>query len=231
MKFKPTAITVFSVFSILFITSCADQGGYVPSDNLNTRVDSVSYALGYQNGLFLSDEGVEDLETSKYLSGFLSALVDSTAKMSDSEMAIIINDFRTELRDKVVEANKTEGQDFLEENLQNEDIMETESGLQYKVIEEGSGDRPTATSTVKVNYEGRLIDGTIFDSSYQRGEPIEFPLNRVIKGWTEGLQLMREGATYELYIPSELGYGNQGAGQVIKPGATLIFKVELLEVK
>jgi FKBP-type peptidyl-prolyl cis-trans isomerase FkpA/FKBP-type peptidyl-prolyl cis-trans isomerase FklB len=194
-------------------------------------MDSVSYALGYQNGLFLSDEGVEDLETSTYLSGFLTALQDSSAKLSDSEMAIIINDFRNELRNKVVDANKSEGQDFLAENLQKEGVMETESGLQYKVIEEGSGARPTASSTVKVNYEGKLIDGTIFDSSYQRGEPIEFPLNRVIKGWTEGLQLMREGATYELYIPSELGYGNQGAGQVIQPGATLIFKVELLEVK
>lgn len=122
------------------------------------------------------------------------------------------------------------GRKFLEDNAKNEGVVTTASGLQYKVLEEGFGSKPRATETVKVHYRGTLIDGTEFDSSYKRGEPISFPLNRVIAGWTEGLQLMKTGAKYELYIPYNLAYGPQGAGGVIPPYATLIFQVELLEV-
>ena len=126
---------------------------------------------------------------------------------------------------------KAEGEKFLQENALREEVKTTESGLQYEVLVAGKGATPTAESTVKVHYEGTLIDGTIFDSSYERGEPIEFPLNGVIKGWTEGLQLMPVGSKYKLYIPYELGYGERGAGQNIPPYATLIFTVELLEIK
>jgi FKBP-type peptidyl-prolyl cis-trans isomerase FklB len=126
---------------------------------------------------------------------------------------------------------KEEGEKFLQENALREEVKTTESGLQYEVLVAGKGVQPTAESTVKVHYEGTLIDGTVFDSSYERGEPIEFPLNGVIKGWTEGLQLMSVGAKYKLYIPYELGYGERGAGQNIPPYSTLIFTVELLEIK
>ncbi len=127
--------------------------------------------------------------------------------------------------------HKAEGQKFLEENAKKEGVHVTPSGLQYKVIEEGVGTRPKATETVKVHYRGTLIDGTEFDSSYKRGEPISFGLNQVIAGWTEGLQLMKTGAKYELYIPYNLAYGERGAGGVIPPYAALIFEVELLEVR
>ena len=126
---------------------------------------------------------------------------------------------------------KAEGEKFLQENALRNEVKVTESGLQYEVLTVGKGPKPTAASTVKVHYEGTLIDGTVFDSSYQRGEPIEFPLSGVIKGWTEGLQLMPVGSKYKLYIPYELGYGERGAGQSIPPYATLIFTVELLEIK
>ena len=128
-------------------------------------------------------------------------------------------------------AAKAAGEKFLQENALREEVKVTESGLQYEVLVQGKGPKPTAEQTVKVHYEGTLIDGTVFDSSYQRGEPIEFPLNGVIKGWTEGLQLMPKGSKYKLYIPYELGYGERGAGQSIPPFAALIFTVELLDIK
>lgn len=126
--------------------------------------------------------------------------------------------------------HQAEGQKFLEENAKKEGVQTTPSGLQYRVIEEGHGTKPKASETVKVHYRGTLIDGTEFDSSYKRGQPISFALNQVIAGWTEGLQLMKTGAKHELYIPYNLAYGERGAGGVIPPYATLIFEVELLEV-
>lgn len=128
--------------------------------------------------------------------------------------------------------NAKAGQDFLAENAKRDSVKVTPSGLQYEVLQEGTGAKPTATSTVKVNYEGKLIDGTVFDSSYERGEPISFPLNRVIPGWTEGLQLMSVGSKYRFYIPSELAYGEQGTpGGPIGPNCALIFEVELLGIE
>jgi len=127
--------------------------------------------------------------------------------------------------------SKEAGQQFLEANAKKEGVSTTASGLQYKVITAGDGARPTATDTVKVHYRGTFIDGKTFDSSYDRGEPISFPLNRVIKGWTEGVQLMSVGSTYEFYIPYTLAYGENGAGGVIPPYATLIFQVELLGIE
>jgi len=132
---------------------------------------------------------------------------------------------------EAAEKNKAEGEKFLEENKKKDGVKTTASGLQYKVIKEGSGASPKETDTVVTNYRGTLIDGTEFDSSYKRNEPASFPVNRVIKGWTEALQLMKPGAKYQLFIPSSLAYGERGAGQTIGPTATLIFDVELLSIK
>ena len=129
-----------------------------------------------------------------------------------------------------IKDNKTLGREFLEKNAQNDSVKQTKSGLQYMVIKEGNGIKPSATDTVTVHYTGTLIDGTVFDSSVERGEPASFPLDKVIPGWTEGLQLMSEGSKYRLFIPSELAYGSQGAGDQILPNSTLIFDVELIKV-
>ena len=136
-----------------------------------------------------------------------------------------------EAKNAQLRVNKEEGIKFLQENAKKTGVKTTKSGLQYKVIKEGTGPSPKEADTVKVHYRGRLINGTEFDSSYSRGEPAVFPLNRVIKGWTEGLQLMKVGGKYELYIPPELAYGDKGAGSTIGPGATLIFEVELLGIE
>ena len=201
-------------------------------DTRNPRV----VAMGKNVGKAIREQepvgllGIEGLETNYDLikQGFINGLNNYTEQMDMAAASQYVESVIGRLRYGKI---KAEGEQFLEENALREEVKVTESGLQYEVLRQGKGKRPTAEQTVKVHYEGTLIDGTVFDSSYKRGEPIEFPLNGVIKGWTEGLQLMPVGSKYKLYIPYQLGYGERGAGQQIPPYSALVFTVELLEIK
>lgn len=194
-------------------------------------MDKVSYALGLSIGQNFAQSGIKTLVTEDFLLGMNDMMSGGQSKISYQEAQQILNDFFTELESKAATAAKAEGEAFLAENAKRPEVKVTESGLQYEVIEQTIGQKPKATDKVKVHYEGTLPNGTVFDSSYRRGEPITFGLNQVIKGWTEGLQLMSVGSKYKLYIPYTLGYGEQGAGSQIPPYAALIFTVELLGIE
>ena len=200
-------------------------------------MDKVSYALGIGIGRQLSQMGAADLN----IDDFAQAIKDVIAgdlKLGDAEAHQIVQEFFAKQEEKQKaeaaekgKAAKQDGEKFLAENGKKEGVITTASGLQYQVLREGNGQSPKATDTVECHYEGTLIDGTKFDSSYDRGQTATFPLNQVIAGWTEGLQLMKEGGKYRFFIPYELGYGERGAGASIPPFSTLVFDVELVSVK
>lgn len=193
-------------------------------------MDKISYAIGLSMGQNLMSSGVKKMEYADLAKGIEDVLEGNKPQISYQEAQQVLGQFFQELEEKVAGEAKKAGEEFLAANAKREGVKVTASGLQYEVLEATLGQKPKATDTVKVHYEGTLIDGTVFDSSYRRGEPISFGLNQVIKGWTEGLQLMSIGSKYKLYIPYELGYGAQGAGQSIPPYAALIFTVELLGI-
>ena len=194
-------------------------------------MDKISYALGLSMGQNLMGSGVEKLNYQDLASGIEDVLSHNQPKISYQEAQQVLNTFFQELENKVAGAAKADGEKFLAENAKREGVQVTASGLQYEVLEPSLGQKPKATDTVRVHYEGTLIDGTVFDSSYRRGESISFPLNGVIKGWTEGLQLMSIGSKYKFFIPYQLAYGERGAGQSNPPYAALIFTVELLGIE
>ena len=194
-------------------------------------MDKISYAIGLSMGQNLMGSGVTSLEYADLAAGIKDVLEKNQPQISYQEAQQVLGKFFSELEQKIAGEAKAAGEAFLAENAKREGVKVTESGLQYEVLEATIGQKPKATDKVRVHYEGTLIDGTVFDSSYKRGESITFGLNQVIKGWTEGLQLMSIGSKYKFYLPYQLAYGERGAGANIPPYAALIFTVELLGIE
>lgn len=200
-------------------------------------MDKLSYALGMSMGHNFKGSGINELNVQDFANGVAAVYDGVQPEMTYEEAKQTVQEFFTKMQEemeaeaaKVGEANKQIGEAFLAENAKREGIKVTESGLQYEVLSEGNGATPVASDKVEVHYTGKLIDGTVFDSSVERGVPAMFGVTQVISGWVEALQLMKEGDKWRLYIPSDLAYGPQGAGGIIGPNCTLIFDVELLRV-
>src|SRR5437773_5678509 len=220
---------------ILIIASCSlvlPLFGQEKSTQLKDQKDKVSYSLGLNIGFNLSRQNVE-INPDMVTAGIKDA-VAGKPQLSTDQVKEVMATFEKDMQQKqkaAGEKNAAEGAKFLEENKKKEGVKTTASGLQYKAIKEGTGAQPKGNDTVTVNYRGTLINGTEFDSSYKRGQPATFPLNGVIKGWTEGLQLMKAGSKYQFFVPPNLAYGDRALGPDIAPNSTLIFDVELLGVK
>jgi FKBP-type peptidyl-prolyl cis-trans isomerase len=244
MIIKRTVMTVLLLTVIL--TACAaggkkeaavetgaavgKPGGLGTADNSGGDRDT-SYAFGLFMGTNLKDSGFAyNFDYAEMMEGFKAAFEGKDTRLTQEEAYAAVQTAFTEFQDKQAADNKEKETAFMTDNGKKSGVTTTASGLQYEVIAGGTGPKPRASDTVRVNYEGTLLDGTVFDSSYTRGEPAEFPLDGVIPGWTEGIQLMPVGSTYKLYIPSELAYGTQSPGGAIGPNSTLIFKVELLAI-
>ncbi|WP_262913105.1 FKBP-type peptidyl-prolyl cis-trans isomerase [Portibacter marinus] len=194
-------------------------------------MDSLSYSIGILMGQNLKQQGFDNINADSMADAINDVLQGNDLKVPNDEAQALVNKYAQEKAAEKSAAARGAGEAFLAENAKREEIKTTDTGLQYEVLKEGEGATPGPTDKVKVHYEGMLIDGTVFDSSIKRGEPISFPVNGVIAGWTEALQLMKEGSKWKIYIPYDLAYGERGAGGQIPPYAALIFEVELLEVQ
>ncbi len=194
------------------------------------ELDKVSYSLGLSIASNLISSGVKTLHTEAFLDGLNTVFNGKMPEIMPDEANNILQDYFDKLQQEKGNQAKAQGEKFLAENKGKEGVVALPSGLQYKILKAGNGPKPQASDTVKCHYEGRLINGTVFDSSIRRGEPAEFPVSGVIAGWVEALQLMPVGSKWQLYIPSNLAYGTHGAGQSIGPNETLIFDVELLAI-
>ncbi|TMO06050.1 peptidylprolyl isomerase [Pseudoalteromonas sp. S327] len=203
------------------------------SDNFTTDAEKASYGIGLQMGEQLKSNPFEGLNLNSVFEGMKDAYAGSAFQVEIPEIQAAFEKINEEIqarREEEAKVLSAEGIAFLEENAKRPEITVTESGLQYEVLVTGEGEKPTAESTVRVDYHGTLINGTVFDSSYERGQPAEFPVGGVIKGWTEALQMMPVGTKWRIYVPHELAYGERGAGAAIAPFSTLVFDVELHEI-
>ena len=194
------------------------------------RMDKVSYALGLSIGNNFQNTGIKDFHADDFMKGLNAVLNGETPELSYEEAKQVINDYFMRLQKEKLELNKKAGEEFLQINKGREGVVVLPSGLQYQVLVNGTGAKPKASETVKCHYHGTLINGTVFDSSVERGTPAEFGVSQVIAGWVEALQLMSVGSKWRLFIPSNLAYGERGAGESIEPNSTLIFDVELLDI-
>ncbi|MBL48408.1 MAG: hypothetical protein CMP28_05580 [Roseibacillus sp.] len=224
--------TAACLLLVLFATGAPAQEPKLESDR-----DKASYLIGRNIGETIHGDGI-DLNVENMIIGLREALAGKDSKIAAEEAGKVMQAFQAEMQkqmeakaDKESGANLAAGKKFLDENKKRDGVKVTETGLQYEVIQPGKGAKPTPLDTVKVHYHGTLIDGTVFDSSVERKTPVSFPVNGVIAGWTEALQLMQVGAKYKLFIPADLAYGKQGAGQDIGPNSTLVFEVELLSIQ
>ena len=193
-------------------------------------MEKISYALGLGIGQQLKSMNIENFDIKEFSRSIEDVMAGRDTDMTAREAQVMLSEYFQKKEKEQAEENIAKGKAYLEKNGKREGVVTTTSGLQYEVLTEGTGKSPKATDKVRCHYEGRLTDGTVFDSSYQRGEPADFGLNQVIAGWTEGVQLMKEGAKYRFHIPYLLGYGERGAGASIPPYATLVFDVELIKV-
>ncbi len=193
-------------------------------------MEKISYALGLGIGQQLKSMNIENFDIKEFARSIEDVMTGRDTDMTAREAQVMLSEYFQKKEKEQAEENIAKGKAYLEENGKREGVITTKSGLQYEVLTEGTGKSPKATDKVRCHYEGRLTDGSVFDSSYQRGEPADFGLNQVIAGWTEGVQLMKEGAKYRFHIPYLLGYGERGAGASIPPYATLVFDVELIKV-
>jgi len=223
---------VVCLLGVMVLSSCRstiNKGDRMP-EVTSVQIDSVSYALGMWAANIIKSADMGELDYGEFTKGFTALLEGKDTKIGEDAIMTILSDYSMKRNTYVTEKRKEEGARFLEENKSKEGVVETESGLQYKIEVEGEGLTPGEKDTVTVHYEGKLLDGTTFDSSYERGEPVEFPLGNVIKGWTEGMQYLKEGGKATLYIPAALGYGERG-NQAIPGNSVLVFEVELIKVK
>lgn len=227
----------FRWMAMLVVALVAVPAGAEEAKTLATQKDKVSYGIGMNIGMNLKRDGI-DVDGNLLLKGLQDAISGGKTLMSEDEYAVTMNALQKDLMEKKAEAtkkiaekNKKEGETFLAENKKKEGVVALPSGLQYKVVKAGDGKTPAAADTVETHYRGTLIDGTEFDSSYKRGQTVTFPVGGVIPGWTEALQKMKVGDKWQLFVPSDLAYGERGAGREIGPNATLIFDVELISIK
>jgi len=197
---------------------------------LTGNLEKFSYALGMSIASNLIKSGVETIHSEALMAAINDTFLGEMPKLMPDEANKILEEFMQKNISEQVDNNKEEGIEFLAQNREKEGVIELPSGLQYKVVVQGDGNIPELGDEVKCHYHGTLIDGTVFDSSVERGQPAVFPVNAVIQGWVEALQMMREGSKWQLFVPSNLAYGKQGAGDVIAPDSTLIFEVELLKI-
>ncbi len=215
---------------IIFICGLAILSTTIYAQNNKTNMDSLSYSVGVLIAQSLKQQGLDKVDASSLADGVKDAIESGTLKVSLEDANQIVNTYMTAAQKEQSSAIIEEGQKFLAENAKKEGVVTLPSGLQYKILKEGTGEKPGPTDKVTTHYHGTLLDGTVFDSSVERGQPASFPVNGVIKGWQEALQLMPVGSKWRLFVPSDLAYGERGAGGAIKPYATLIFDVELLSI-